>query len=151
MSFSSDRRPSLYVNDAKQVFLCRSCGEHGDVIDFVMKIDSLTFQQAKTTLGIVTYRKPRPQLTPSRKRAAEVAAAWVTRQRQKFNTLIAEAMFHRDLADEFGEFEFAESFDRSLVMLHGFYDALEYPRGAMEMLALRRAIEALTDGAAVTL
>src|SRR5262245_57551482 len=97
--FHHDRRPSLFVNDAKQVFLCRSCGEHGDVIDFVMKIDSLTFRQAKTTLGIVAYCKPRPQLTPSRKRAAEVAAAWVTRQRQKFSTLIAETMFHRDLAD----------------------------------------------------
>lgn len=145
--FHDDHRASLYVNEAKQVFLCRACGEHGDVIDFVMKIDSLTFRQAKVALGMFADHDPRPPLTASRKRAAEIAATWVTLQRQKFNTLIADAMFDRDLADEIGDFELAESLDRELVILRSFYNALGYPRGAVELLEVVESIERITDGA----
>jgi CHC2 zinc finger len=149
--FHHDRRPSLYVNEAKEVFLCRSCGEHGDVVDFVMKIDGLTFPEAKRALGVTPGCAPRPPLTLSRKRAAEVAASWVNEQRAKFNVMIADAMKQRDLSDEFGDFKLAEILDRELTMFRGFYDALKYPRGAAEMLALKQSIERITDGAEVSL
>jgi hypothetical protein len=149
--FHDDHRPSLYVNEAKQVFLCRACGEGGNVFNFVMKIDSLTFRQAKIALGMVTNHDPRPPLTPSRKRAAEIAGLWVNEHRAKFNVMIADAMFHRDLADEIGDFELAESLDRELIMLRNFYDALKYPRSAVEMLALRESIEQITNGVEVWL
>ena len=149
--FHRDRRPSLYVNGTKQVFLCRSCGVHGDVIDFVMKLDGVPFAAATRALGMVLDRQARPPLTWSRKRAAEIAATWITEQRQKFNTLIADAMFDRDLADEIGDFELAESLDREVVMLRAFYDALEYSRGAAELLTLRESIERITNDAEVSL
>ena len=149
--FHQDRRPSLYVNEAKQVFLCRSCGEHGDVITFIMKLDGLSFPKAKRALGMGSDFPPRPPLTARRQSAAAIAAAWVNEQRAKFNVMIADAMHYRDLADEVGAFELAESFNRELVMLRGFYDALEHPHGAAEMLALRESIEQITDGAEVSL
>ena len=149
--FHDDRHPSLNVNEEKQVFLCRACQAKGDVFNFLMLADGLTFTEAKHALGIESGRKPRPVLTPSRKRAAEVAATWTNEQRARLNVLLAASLEQRDLADEIGDFELAEVFERELVMLRGFYDALGYARGVAEMLALRHAIEAITDGAGVTL
>jgi hypothetical protein len=56
-------------------------------------------------------------------------------------------MFDRDLADEIGDFELAESLDRELVILRSFYNALGYPRGAVELLEVVESIERITDGA----
>lgn len=149
--FHSDSSPSLSVSDTKQVFHCFGCGESGDVIDFIRKLDRLTYRDAIATLGVTGELKQRPVLTLGRRRAAEIAAAWVNDQWRKFNVLLAEAMECRDLADEIADFELAEIVDRELILLHGFYDALKYPREAAEMMASRQSIEALTDGAAVTL
>jgi len=151
--FHGEKTPSFSVSDSKQFFHCFGCHEHGDVIAFIMKIDGLSFPEACKALGIknASGKRPAPILTTKRKHASELAAAWVNDQRAKFNVLIADALEQRDLADEIGVFELAEIFDRELTTLRGFYDALEYPRGAAEMLALRPVIEGLTDGAAVTL
>jgi hypothetical protein len=146
--FHKDRRPSLYVNEWKEVFLCRACGEKGNAIQFVMKLDGLIFSRAKAALRMGIDYSP-PPLTATRKRAAEVAAAWVNEQRAKFNVLIAETMEDRDLAEEIGDSELAEIFDRELVMLRGFYDALKHPRGAAELLAVRESIEQITAEAEI--
>lgn len=44
-----DREPSmkLYEKD----FHCHACGAHGDIIDFVMEMDNLTFKEAFLELG----------------------------------------------------------------------------------------------------
>lgn len=150
--FHGEKTPSFSVSDSKQFFHCFGCHEHGDVIAFIMKIDGLSFSDTCKALGIdnASKRQP-PTLTTSRQRAAVLAAAWVNETRAKFNVLIADVMEQRDLADEVGDFELAEIFDRELTMLRGFYDSLNYPIGAAQMLALRPAIEAHTDGAAMTL
>lgn len=149
--FHDDRHPSLHVNPDKQLFLCRACQTGGDVFTFIMMIDGLTFPQAKAVLGVGSERKPRTPLTTSRKRAAQRAAAWANEQRSKLNTMIAERMEQRDLADEANDFELAEIFDREIIMLRGFFDALEYPRGAAELLTVRASIEKITDGAEVAI
>jgi DNA primase len=41
-----DRTPSFSVNDDKGVFLCRGCGETGDVITFVMTYEGVGFCEA---------------------------------------------------------------------------------------------------------
>lgn len=48
--FHTDKRPSLMVNQSKQVFGCFACGEKGDVIDFLVKFGS-TFSEALKILG----------------------------------------------------------------------------------------------------
>jgi DNA primase len=149
--FHDDSHPSLYVNREKGVFLCRSCGACGDAIDFVRKLHGCSFKKALEILNLKDTRPTPPPLTPSRKMAAEFAASWVNDQRSKFNIMIADTLEQRDLADEIADFELAESFDRELVMLWGFYDALGHLRGAVEILALRESIEFITSGTEVTL
>jgi len=143
--FHHDRNPSLFVNQEKQVFYCHGCQAGGDVVHFVMRIDGLTFAEACSALGIHTTRTPRPKLTARRKRAAEVAARWVQEQRAKLNSLIIELMEEHGLADEIGDSELVEIFEREIVILRGFYDALKHPSGAAELLAVRATIEQITD------
>ena len=52
--FHNEKTPSFHVNLNKQFYHCFGCGQHGSSIDFVMKIDSLTFIDACNYL-IQTY------------------------------------------------------------------------------------------------
>jgi len=52
--FHNEKTPSFHVNLNKQFYHCFGCGEHGSSIDFIMKIDSLTFIDACNYL-IHTY------------------------------------------------------------------------------------------------
>ncbi len=49
--FHDDHHPSLSVNEAKGVFLRRSCGKGGDAFKFVMLLEGLTFPQAAEKLA----------------------------------------------------------------------------------------------------
>ena len=44
--FGKERTPSFFVNDDKRFFHCFSSGKHGDVFDFVMLTEGLTFPEA---------------------------------------------------------------------------------------------------------
>lgn len=139
--FHDDQRPSLSVNARKQVFLCRACGESGDVFTFIMKLNGLTFPEAKRVLGISIDRSPRPMLTPKRVLAAEQAAAWADQQRARLNDLIIDRIEQADLADECGDDELLEIFHRELVLFKAFHDSLDSPGGVIELLSVRAALE----------
>ena len=44
--FHEDHRPSMYVNEVKQIFKCFACSAGGDVFKFVQMRENLTFPQA---------------------------------------------------------------------------------------------------------
>ncbi len=44
--FHNDRSPSFYVSKAKGVCKCFSCGEGGSAVNFVMKLEQLTYYEA---------------------------------------------------------------------------------------------------------
>ncbi len=44
--FHSEKTPSFSVNEEKQIFHCFGCGESGDVISFVQKINRIPFMEA---------------------------------------------------------------------------------------------------------
>jgi len=50
--FHVEKIPSFMVNHEKQRFKCFSCGESGDVVDFVQKLKGLTFKDACKYLDI---------------------------------------------------------------------------------------------------
>lgn len=49
--FHEDHHPSLAVNPEKQCFTCFACGEKGDVIHFLQKIEGVSFGEAVKLLG----------------------------------------------------------------------------------------------------
>ena len=68
--FHEDHHPSLSVNPEKQYFTCFACGEKGDVIHFLQKIEGLSFGEAmkklKIEIGKLTIKsevKPEVKLT----------------------------------------------------------------------------------------
>lgn len=44
--FHNEKTPSFTLSQTKQLFHCFGCGEGGDVISFIMKIENLTFPEA---------------------------------------------------------------------------------------------------------
>src|SRR5690606_37423102 len=49
--FHDDKSPSFYVRPSVGSFHCFGCGEGGGVIDFLMRIDHLTFPEAVERLA----------------------------------------------------------------------------------------------------
>ena len=49
--FHQEKTPSFSVNPEEQFYHCFGCGAGGDVINFVMEIDSLSFQESLTLLA----------------------------------------------------------------------------------------------------
>lgn len=49
--FHNEKTPSFSVSAQKQFYYCFGCGEHGDVISFLMKFEHLNFTEAVQTLA----------------------------------------------------------------------------------------------------
>ncbi|MHB8080413.1 MAG: DNA primase [Candidatus Krumholzibacteriia bacterium] len=49
--FHREKGPSFHVNPARQIYKCFGCGEGGDVISFLMKVEGLSFPEAVETLA----------------------------------------------------------------------------------------------------
>lgn len=70
--FHEDHHPSLSVNPEKQYFTCFACGEKGDVIHFLQKIEGVSFGEAMKKLKVENGKmkiksevKPEIKLTKS--------------------------------------------------------------------------------------
>ena len=117
--FHDEKSPSFNVTPARGFYKCFGCGEGGDVIDFVMKIDALSFTEAVERLadkfGVQLQREEgdgrddrprgpgRGKLVEAHKLAQEFYAeqlvapdALVARQ------FLAERDFDREAAERFG-------------------------------------------------
>ncbi len=49
--FHGEKTPSFTVSSSKGIYKCFGCGEGGNVINFVMKIENLSFPEACKKLG----------------------------------------------------------------------------------------------------
>ena len=49
--FKTEKTPSFTVHDEKEFYRCFSTGEHGNIFDFVMKMENLSFGEAVKLLA----------------------------------------------------------------------------------------------------
>ena len=49
--FKNEKTPSFTVNDEKEFYHCFSTGEHGNIFDFVIKMENLSFGEAVKLLA----------------------------------------------------------------------------------------------------
>jgi len=116
--FHDEKTPSFNVNTSRGFFHCFGCGEGGDVIAFVMKIDGLSFAEAVERLadkaGVQLQREEgddRPERRgPSRGKLVEahkLAQEFYAEQLAGPDALVArqflaERDFDREAAEHFG-------------------------------------------------
>ena len=62
--FHEDRTPSFTVNDHRG-FYCFGCGEHGDVLDFIQKVEGVGLRRAAEILGDVHFEVRKAAPPPS--------------------------------------------------------------------------------------
>ena len=56
--FKNEKTPSFTVNDEKEFYHCFATSEHGNIFDFVMKIQNLRFGEAVKQLAILAGMQP---------------------------------------------------------------------------------------------
>jgi DNA primase len=71
--FHNEKTPSFTVSDKKGIYHCFGCGEHGDVIGFVMKTEGLSFPESVEKLAR-EVNLPVPRATPQERERAERAS-----------------------------------------------------------------------------
>lgn len=101
--FHSERTPSFHVNEAKQFYHCFGCQRHGDIFQFVIEQDGVSFPEAVEILA-ERARVPLPQdwsqisqsgVSPeaAARRAAEQEKIALAYRLNRF----ASAFYHRQL------------------------------------------------------
>jgi CHC2 zinc finger len=95
--FHADKTPSLHVNEDKGVFHCFGCGESGDVFDFIMKLEGVSFAEAVTSIGgDPEYRRQRPTIS----REAIIITDWCNAQFAKAQSILREIGQRMQLAKD---------------------------------------------------
>ncbi|WP_047154959.1 DNA primase [Aneurinibacillus tyrosinisolvens] len=68
--FHSEKSPSFAVHPDKQLFRCYGCGESGNVLSFVMKVEGLEFPEAVRSLAEKAgIEMPQEEITPENQQA----------------------------------------------------------------------------------
>jgi DNA primase len=137
--FHDEKTPSFQVTPSRGFFYCFGCGEGGDVITFMQKVDNLSFSEAVERLADQTgiqlrYTddsgfRPEPGLRARMVEAHRLAAEFYAEQLSTPDALLgrrflAERGFDRDAAERFGV-GFAPRTGRALLQHlrgHGFRD-----------------------------
>jgi hypothetical protein len=143
--FHADKTPSFAVNEEKQVFFCHGCHVSGDVIDFVMKLDRVSFPDACAALGIARdVNAPAPD--PVRQ-SALMLTQWLNEQASKAISLLREIDDRLRLANELEWRDEAQILRRQGVILSMLAEDLQNPAFVLELWDCRNSVEFLTQDA----
>ena len=108
--FHNDKRPSMHVSPAKQIFKCFSCGAGGDAIKFIMLKERMTFPEAVKYLadraGVILPERqanaPAKMTSKYDRNTLELINRWAARfYRQQFDDE-AEGKIAREYVDSRG-------------------------------------------------
>ena len=104
---AGDRTASLKIYPGRGGFHCFGCGAHGSVIDFVMQMLGISFQQAALRLntdfmlGLTEHKPSRAQVSEmARKRAQEARELAEFRREYQCRTTLYRAMWVALQAEE---------------------------------------------------
>ena len=141
--FHSEKTPSFYVHEEKG-FYCFGCQEHGDVIDFIRKIEGVSFKEALSRLGIDggDY-KPTP-IDTRKRHTTGLLASWMNEQHLKFGAMLRDLSRCIAIAEEAGTKTLLERFEREFSILEILFADLVRPECAADFLELKDSIEAIT-------
>ena len=102
--FHSEKKPSLFISPARQIWKCFGCGAGGNIFDFIMKIDGVEFGDAlrvlaqKAGVELKSFKKD-PKAETERKRLCEIcelSACFFERQLEsKAGLAVKEYLFGR--------------------------------------------------------
>ncbi len=92
--FHTEKTPSFAVNEDKGVFHCFGCGEAGDAVSFIEKIEGVDFKGAIAILGLAD--QPRPTSAEIIKRenlrqASKNLTAWALDMAERVGTAVRGA------------------------------------------------------------
>jgi len=92
--FHTEKTPSFHVHEARQFFHCFGCGEKGDVISFLVKVEQRSFMEVirdlATTAGVELDEKP---LSPAERHARKEAES---ERERMYRTMETAAQFYQD-------------------------------------------------------
>ena len=146
--FHSEKTPSFYVNEDKEVFYCHGCGEKGDLIRFVELIEHVDRKSARLRLGLGTYREP-AWVKPLRSQAKRISV-WANDLSHRVAERLRDIGQDIEIAKISGDQEIAEILDREWAILETLHEDLGDPRTAIEMwrnrLEINPWIEAVLCG-----
>lgn len=147
----SENTPSLTVNEDKGVFHCFGCGEGGDVIRFVEKVEGIDFKEALAHLGLTEETRQAPAEIKRQQLLRETSqnlAAWALTIDQQVGVRLRELEQWMSLVtDEIlsGELE------REHIILDTLEQDLSNPDVILSLWQERKAIERLVgDDSAYT-
>ena len=111
--FHDDHHPSLIVDPQKQTFTCYACGEHGDVIAFVQKMERCSFAEATEKLKIEngklkinkTKAKPVKEKSDENKFSIFNSQFSIEKNCKFFSSLLPYACGDSDLTPAYLDFE----------------------------------------------
>jgi hypothetical protein len=141
--FHEDKNPSFSASEEKGLFHCFGCGASGDVFDFIMKLDGVSFAEAAKSLGVSGAPRPRARVT----RQAVDIAAWADIQTARANSLLREIGYQLQLADELGWKEESDISQREWAVLEDLAEDLQTVKHIVELYENRHAIEELLANA----
>jgi DNA primase len=92
--FHTEKTPSFHVHETRQFFHCFGCGEKGDVISFLVKVEQRPFMDVirdlATTAGVELDERP---LSPAERQARKEAESERDRM---YRTMELAAQFYQD-------------------------------------------------------
>jgi len=106
--FAKEKTPSFTINDEKGFYHCFSTGEHGNIFDFLVKIEKLNFGDAvrklaaKAGMPVFKFTKENVEVENKRKKYDEILTLALQQYQKNFseNENVKKYTFNRGLTAE---------------------------------------------------